>query len=279
MSVESMTCSTLIYQTFLSSESIRLGRFVRNINEPQSDFLDPDCDLPSESVIVKPHLGYQELQQNAQKRSFATTLTSVVSASRTKRNNVYTQVTTDRVTTYQLGNSGSWFKAAVKMHATREWIKESLDQGEDIYVVVGYHTLLDAKIIEGAVELGESAAQLSLPVTAAIAGAGVIVPLGDIADPEIAADNSKTKSLQRRYVAIGEQVCAVQYRKVRFKWFSSRDLDAAALEKDTRWKVYWNVRGQEIGTNDVVEVDLQDELELESEHEKHIAEEDEEFLF
>ena len=274
-----MPCTTLVYQTFLSSESVRLGRFVRNIDEPQSDFLDPDCDLPSESIIVKPHLGYEGLQHNARDKSLATVLTRLVSASRTKRNKVYTQVTTDRATTYQLGNSGSWFKAAVKMEATREWIQESIDQGDDVYVVVGYHTLLDAKIIEGAAEVAESSGRLGLPVTEALAGTGVIVPLGDMADPEIAAKNSKTQGVHRRYVAIGEQICAVQYRKVRFKWFSSRDLDTATLEKGTRWKVYWNVRGQEIGTNDIVEVDLQDELELESEHEKYTIDMDEKFLF
>jgi hypothetical protein len=80
-------------------------------------------------------------------------------------------------------------------------------------------------------------------------------------------------------VAIGEQICAVQYRKVRFKWFSSRDLDTAALDKETRWKVYWNERGEETGTNDVVEVNLQDALELEDEHEKYTIEMDEECSF
>jgi hypothetical protein len=70
-------------------------------------------------------------------------------------------------------------------------------------------------------------------------------------------------------VAVGEQVCTVQYRKVRFKWFSSSDLDKTSLEKNSRWKVYWNVRGQENGTNDVVEADLQEDLELED-HERYV---------
>ena len=55
------------------------------------------------------------------------------------------------------------------------------------------------------------------------------------------------------FVAEGEQVSAVQYRKVQFKWYLSRDLDRAALEKGSRWKVHSSLRGQEIGTNDVVE--------------------------
>ncbi len=131
-----MSCTTLIHRTFLSAESIRLGRLVRNVDEPQSDYPDPDCDLRPESVIIKPHLRYEEAQQSTTDKSFAAVLTRLVSASRTRRNKAYTQVTTDRVTTYQLGNSGSWFKSAIKTETTREWINESIDQGDDIYVAL-----------------------------------------------------------------------------------------------------------------------------------------------
>lgn len=264
----------------MSVESIRLGRLVRNVDEPQSDYLDPDCNPCPESVIITPHLHYEEVQQSTTDKSFTAVLTRLMSASRARRNKAYTQVTTDRVTTYQLGNSGSWFKSAIKTETAREWIKESIDQGDDIYVVVGYHTMLDAQVVEGAADALESSGQLGLPVTeVALAATGVMVPLGDIADPGVAGNNIKKQGIQRQFVADGEQICAVQYRKVRFKWFSSRDLDTALLEKETRWKMYWNIRGQEIGTNDVVEVDLHDELEIEGDYEKYTSETEGEFLF
>ncbi|KAL9595914.1 MAG: hypothetical protein Q9179_004796 [Wetmoreana sp. 5 TL-2023] len=239
-----MSHTTLMYHTFLSVESIRLGRLVRNIDEPQSDYLDPDCDLRPDSVVITPQSRYEEVQQSATDQSFTAVLTRLLSASRAKRNKVHTQVTTDRVTTYQLGNSGSWFKSAIKTLTAREWIKESIDQGDDIYVVVGFHTMLDAQVAEGAAVALESSGQLGLPVTgAALAATGVMVPLSDIADPRVAANKIKEKGIQRRFVADGEQICAVQYRKVRFRWFSSRDLDAALLEKGNRWKIIVPVHG------------------------------------
>jgi len=103
--------------------------------------------------------------------------------------------------------------------------------------------------------------------------------LGDIADPGVAANNIAKQGIQRRFVADGEQICAIQYRKVRFKWFSSRDLDAAMLEKKIRWKSDWNVRGQEPGINDVLEVDLHDELEIEGDREVYTSETEGKFLF
>ena len=273
-----MRCTTLIRGTFLPLESVQLGRFVLNVDEPLSDYLDPDCDFRPE-VVIKPHLRYEEVQQSTTNKTFTAVLTRLVSASRTKRNKRYTQVTTDRVTTYQLGNSGSWFKDAIKTEITRKWIEQSIDQGDDIYVVVGYDTMLDAQIVEGAGEAVGSSAQLEMPVTPALAAAGIMVPLGDIADPGVTGNNLSKQGIQRRFVATGEQICAVQYRKVRFRWFSSRDLDTAVLEKENRWKMYWNIRGQEIGTNDVVEVDLQDELELQGDREKYTSEREDDFLF
>jgi hypothetical protein len=43
--------------------------------------------------------------------------------------------------------------------------------------------------------------------------------------------------------------------------------------------MYSNIRGQEVGTNGIVEVDLQDELELEGDHEKYTSEAEGQFLF
>src|SRR5215471_15833042 len=101
-----MHYTSLVYHTFLPSESIRLGRLVRNVDEPHSDYLDPDCDIRPESVVIKSHLGYKEVHQHTTDKTFTTVLTQLISASRTKRSKIYTHVTTDRVTTYQLGNSG-----------------------------------------------------------------------------------------------------------------------------------------------------------------------------
>jgi hypothetical protein len=147
-----------------------------------------------------------------------------------------------------------------------------------VYLVVGYYTMVDAEIVEGAAKALEASARLDLPVTATLAAVG-IMPLGGIADPGVKSGNGYQQGIERSFVAPGEQICAVQYRKLSFKWFSSRDVDRAFLEKEHRWKMYSNIRGQEVGMNDIVEVDLQDELELEGDHEKYTSEAEGQFLF
>lgn len=267
-----MSSVAFIRHTFLPVRSIRLGRFVRNLDEPQSEYLDPNSDTPLQP-IVNHHLNYGEVQQNAAGKNFSALLTSLVSTSWTKRRKQHIYITTGRVTTYQLDNSGMWFKEAVKPQTTREWVKESIDLGDDIYMVVGYSTMLNAVVMEGSAELVGTEAQITIPVTTSLAATGAVVPLGNITDPGISGNRDNHHGIQRQYVASGEQVCAVQYRKVRFKWFSSRDVDDAFLHGDCRWKWYSNIgsniRGQEMGTNDIVEVELEAALEMDPEQEEY----------
>ena len=49
-------------------------------------------------------------------------------------------------------------------------------------------------------------------------------------------------------------------------------VDKAFLERESRWKMYSKIRGQEIGTNDVVEVDLEDDLDLDDDYDEHKSE-------
>jgi hypothetical protein len=76
--------------------------------------------------------------------------------------------------------------------------------------------------------------------------------IGDLADPALDIHGQRDDGTWRQFAAAGEQIYVVQYRKVRFRWFSSRDLDRAALEKG-RWKAHGSLRGQEVETSDALE--------------------------
>jgi hypothetical protein len=90
---------------------------------------------------------------------------------------------------------------------------------------------------------------------------------GSVQQPEqevgltVSAESNDTEPPSAR-----ELIIAVQYRKVQFKWFSSRKIETAFLEVGcNRWKVFaisgraeWNE-----AEDDVVEADLQDGIETE----------------
>lgn len=58
-----------------------------------------------------------------------------------------------------------------------------------MYLVMGYYTMIDAEIVEGAAKALKASARFDLPVTAALAAVG-IMPLGGIADPGVKSGNS-----------------------------------------------------------------------------------------
>lgn len=86
------------------------------------------------------------------------------------------------------------------------------------------------------------------------------------------------KKYKRSFGSIGEQIYAVQYRKLKFKWFSSRSIESSFLEPNNRWKICSEVRGdEEEGEDDVVEVEIsEDGADDEDEESESEDEEDQE---
>lgn len=75
------------------------------------------------------------------------------------------------------------------------------------------------------------------------------------------------KDSQSTFVATGEQIYAVQYRKLKFRWFSSRKVEKSCLEHRNRWKIASaELRAddsEDEEDEDVLDVDLTDELGIE----------------
>jgi hypothetical protein len=255
-----MHCHILLRQTFLPLDSVRLGRLVLNVSEPEQDYFDPFGDeVAKHSVGIQTN--YVALQPTTGSKDLLSILTRLVSTSISKHNRMYVQITADTAKKYVLQNSNAWFKRALGSEAARGWLELAICQGDEVYMVVGYTTLLDSRVIEGTAAAMGPGEQLILPAPP---------PLPEGSDPT---------AIRRQFVSPGEQICAVQYRKVRFKWLSTHDLDSAELSRDgIRWGLNWNIRGQEVDTLDIVEADLQDELELKGDYEKHTSDKEGDFL-
>lgn len=159
----------------------------------------------------------------------------------------------------QLGNSRAWFRDALQSQETRNWFKEMIRAGEDIYLIVGFQTVRNAQLSKVRASLKERAAKLRAPIAAALAAMGLVLIFALPADPEIKISAYEARLEGGSYRAPGKQISAVQYRRVKLKWYSSRDLDLAQLEKGSMWKIKWSFRGQESEVNDVVEPQLSDD--------------------
>jgi hypothetical protein len=259
----------LVSEGFLPMESFKLGCFLVDINNPHVSRRDPAVQLDPNDVLISPQINYSEVQHTGSKNSFAASLTNLLSLSCSKTLDTSTTVTSEQVTTYKLANSGAWFRKALKDKDTRVWIEEQKHDGyDDLFVVVGYHTMSNAIIVLGADDAQDISGQVQVPVSEAMTAGGVVLPVGGILDPKISAQHGESRRAKLRFTAPGERICALQYRKVVYKWFSSRDLDSATLDKDNVWKSLKTLRSTrtkkdktDVDVDDVLEVDLADETE------------------
>jgi hypothetical protein len=137
----------------------------------------------------------------------------------------------------------------------RKWVEKIVNQGDDIYVIVGFHTVSNARIVQESVLGREVAGQIKSSLGLILAAISAVAPLGNIVDPHVNGHHQVIEGGQIQFVAPGEQICALQYRKVCHRWLSSRRIDKAFLSKNPRWVSYERYRDDEEGEEDIIEAE------------------------
>jgi hypothetical protein len=155
----------------------------------------------------------------------------------------------------RLSNNGQVFtRICLASEAAHRYLEKAYSRRRAVYVAIGIETLLDVELQQLLVESGERGGEVTVPtdlITTAATGAPV--PLGNIIDLGI-----KTKWENRNESVIscfaeGEQVYAVQYRKVAFRWFSGGSVvEEAELKGTAIWKSFWT---RSAGTRDEADID------------------------
>ena len=228
-----MAPSFLIHSALLPKNSVQLGRLVTDVRSPQNRFFS----LPvteSDFSTQKSHSYKDKLRHSSGPKPKAF-LTSLLSA----RSGGVTETTLDiesaACITQKLYNCERWFETHLSgSEEAKEWLGKVLWGGKKVYLVVGLKILVDARICEGEGSI-DSGVGLELPTRAT----GLSLP-GANADTGFGISNVGDHRQPREYIASGEHIFAIQYRKVQFSRFFSRDIQNVSLQKN-RWMVLWGV--------------------------------------
>jgi len=257
-----MVAQSIIPKCLLPLNSIRLGRFILNTQYPQQDSIDPPSSPPPPEQITTLSLdNWQEILTSSRASQLRNRLTSLLKFNVSNSSKNHTSLSALKATTYTLENSKNWFNQGIKSPDIRKWIEAAIEEGATgVYLIVGYHTLSDAKYEKVLVSGGGFGMDLAVPIGAGIAGGNLISTGGADLTGGIGVDVNAEQRQQSGFDIPGEQIYAVQYRKLKFKWYSSRSLKNGVLEKDNRWKLYWDVRGDNEEQDDVLELVFADEL-------------------
>jgi hypothetical protein len=248
---------------FLPLDSVKLGRFITNISHPHQGHHDPPCTQSPKPIVV-PRSSYAGLNQIATSRGFGTLLTSFIAAGFTKRAKIRISITAEHVKTYTLDNSNEWFEEAIGISVTRTWVGKAVNRGDQVYMIVGFHTVTNARIVEESTKGGHVGGQINLPIGLSLNAAGAIAPFANLVDPAFGGSRQDLDAAQSCFLAPGELVCALQYRKMNHTWFSSKTIDASRLS-NAQWVCVAGERyyeEQEEDDEDIIEVTLGENLVL-----------------
>ncbi len=222
---------------FTSPEAVKLGRVITNIKEPNEAYYEPPLAAEGLRVITN-EFTFTRHQNSSYKGGFRSTLASLLSVNISRRVEDSADIAQARAVSYALDNSEAWFDKAVDLEGTRRWIERAALRGRRIYMIVGIQTLHDPHVIMESTRGSEVKGKVSVPVALTATTAGVVVPAfggGTDRDSSLLSDQTRLMSSKSEYIAPGERVCALQYRKVGYWWMSSKVVDTLRLSKARRW--------------------------------------------
>lgn len=249
--------SSILLPTLLSPSSVRLGRLVTNTRSPHEEYIDPldDDDRPSpKDTIVNIRKNFEETRKFSKSSKLRSYFTEFLSISYQSQSSGVSSISAPQVTVHELKNHPTWFRDACSLPEIRTWLEQRIDDGKTVYLIVGFQSLRDARLSQSMSSRTSQGATANLPVSEL---AGVRAPVN--ITPKAEGDHDVGHEQNSAYDAPGEQIFAVQYRKIKFQWLSSRTIENIVLD-ETRWKAFWDSRGPDDDEEDedVLEVNLTD---------------------
>jgi hypothetical protein len=239
-----MPTPTLILNHLLPLDAIGLGHFALYPQDPAHDSYRPEPDSSTDCDIVTQRLeNFSHILDRTTGSRLHAFLSSAIHSAFGNENVSGTDVSSTVCVTHQLKNSEDVFQSICKLSSARRWLERALRRRQPVYLVVGIKTLTDAHIKHGKSRAIEAEATIQVPTTLAAAAGGVMLPLGDSLDVGAGLSRQKRDDEKISFVAPGEHIFAVQYRKVKLARFSGRDIDKASLELGNTWKMYVGARG------------------------------------
>ena len=233
----------LLPPTPLSLHSIPLGSLIPSIQHPHQDAFTPisiSLQPPDPLIYVHTQTDFSTHLSSARSSRLSTHLTRLLSISNDRAKSSSLDLASVESRTYELRNPEQHLAEVCKTAEARRWLQRRVERGGKSYVVIGLRTFTDARVRRHKQSTVGLDGEVSVP-TADVVTASLGAPLlgslvgGDLLDVGVGAGKSKSEGQGEAYLAPGEQIYALCYREIAFKWFEKKAVDNAFLKEANRW--------------------------------------------
>ncbi|KAI0893978.1 hypothetical protein F4806DRAFT_473466 [Annulohypoxylon nitens] len=269
------TAARWISTTLLPTSAVSLGRLVGDTTNPCDDFLDTSLstERPDGIDVTSTEINGDDFRYDSftgRGWNFLATLTAVLGSTLSVKKEEVVNISAVSLTTRRLSNVVNYFDQACETSSVREWLERRWRVRRKAYIAVGVMTLRDAHISlyrNHALDIRQSA---TLPGSIVILAAtqGAVPTLGGlegVLDSEAAASRHSSKRAESSFTFPGENIFAVQYRKVDFSWFRKPSPKTITLKSRSEWKAYLGSRGEESGVENGQEDSSEDDDDISEE--------------
>ncbi|KAH7010940.1 hypothetical protein B0J12DRAFT_706060 [Macrophomina phaseolina] len=240
---------TLLLDQLLPADSVTLGRLVLSVRYPEQDFYEAN-DAPvtcgETAISTQRAERFTHAASTTKGGGAHAFLTSLLSGARNAHDSTHVELSAALCVTRQLADSAAFFRRLVERGDAQAWLERAAGRRQPVFLVTGIKTVTDATVSAEQATRADARADLQLPGTlaaaAATAGGGLPLLAGDALDLKAGASVSRSAEERTAFAAPGERVFAVQYRRIRFRWFHDLQLEQARLEEGVRWKVFLGMR-------------------------------------
>ncbi|KAK7532166.1 uncharacterized protein J3D65DRAFT_670793 [Phyllosticta citribraziliensis] len=243
---DSMAGATILLSHLLPAEAVELGRLVIHLEYPEQEFFQSeDASLSPAGILTQRLDNFQQTLEQSTHSGVESYLSNLLSGARNKQRASRINLSSAACITRQLQNSSQYLERLCATRLGQFWLERAIRTSQDVFLVTGIKTVFDASVENEASHSSGLEAKVQAPLTMAATATGVPVPIDGMLDIGARANRSKMQSNSTSFTAPGEQIFAVQYRKLRFARFSTRKVENARLEGGNRWKMYLGGRGDE----------------------------------
>lgn len=254
--------TNLLLKHLLPGKAVELGRLVLSPEYPEQDYFQPtEPSVGPQDILTQSLDHFEQTLGQANESGLKAYISKLLSGGHKAQSKSKMHIVSATCTTRQLQNSGLYLDQLCASRPGQFWLERAIRRDQDVFLVTGIKTVLDASIQDETCGGSDLDAKVRAPISDAATAGGVPIPIDGMLDVGVEAEWATTQASNTSFTAPGEQIFAVQYRKLRFARFSSCKVEDARLEKGDAWRMYLGGRGEEEDAEQVVSVAADDGVE------------------